>query len=249
MKGHDGAVWQVSWAHPKFGIILASASYDGKVLIWREENGKWKSILEHNIHNASVNSVEWAPHEYGAILLCASSDEKISIFEVKEDGQTNQYCFKAHDGGVNSASWAPLNTNEDAAGNSSSIKRFVSGGNDNLVKVWNYDSANNNTTLEATLEAHSDWVRDVAWSPSVLFKSYIASASLDKSVYIWTQDNNQHGSVWTKTKLSGKDFNEVAWKVSWSSSGNILAISTADNDVKLWKENLAGEWESAGEVF
>ena len=30
---HEGPVWQVSWAHPKFGTILASCSYDRKVMI------------------------------------------------------------------------------------------------------------------------------------------------------------------------------------------------------------------------
>ena len=30
IKAHDGAVWQVSWAHPKFGVLLASASFDSK---------------------------------------------------------------------------------------------------------------------------------------------------------------------------------------------------------------------------
>ena len=28
---HEGPVWQVSWAHPKYGSILASCSYDRKV--------------------------------------------------------------------------------------------------------------------------------------------------------------------------------------------------------------------------
>ena len=28
---HEGPVWQVAWAHPKFGSILASCSYDRKV--------------------------------------------------------------------------------------------------------------------------------------------------------------------------------------------------------------------------
>ena len=28
---HEGPVWQLSWAHPKFGNILASCSYDRKV--------------------------------------------------------------------------------------------------------------------------------------------------------------------------------------------------------------------------
>ncbi|GMM37744.1 GTPase-activating protein [Saccharomycopsis crataegensis] len=252
LKQHDGAVWQVSWAHPKFGVILASASFDGKVIIWREENGKWKSLLEHTVHKASVNSVEWAPHEYGAVLLCASSDGQVSIFEVKENGTTHNVVFPAHEAGVNSASWAPVSTNKTGTTITSPtepsepLKRFVTGGCDNLVKVWNWDSVNNKATLESTLEGHADWVRDVAWSSSVLFKSYIASSSLDKSVIIWTQENNK--GPWKKQYLTKDKFAEATWKVSWSLSGNILAVSSADNKITLWKENLSGEWESAGEV-
>lgn len=36
LSGHDGPVWQVAWAHPKFGSILASCSYDRRVIVWRE---------------------------------------------------------------------------------------------------------------------------------------------------------------------------------------------------------------------
>ena len=28
---HEGPVWQVCWAHPKFGSMIASCSYDHKV--------------------------------------------------------------------------------------------------------------------------------------------------------------------------------------------------------------------------
>ena len=31
LKGHEGPVWQVAWANPKYGNILASCSYDRKV--------------------------------------------------------------------------------------------------------------------------------------------------------------------------------------------------------------------------
>jgi WD40 repeat protein len=50
---HDGPIWQISWAHPKFGCILASCSYDGKVFVWREQNGQWARIKEHVSHTAS----------------------------------------------------------------------------------------------------------------------------------------------------------------------------------------------------
>ena len=33
LKGHVGPVWQVTWAHPKFGNLLASCSYDRYVTI------------------------------------------------------------------------------------------------------------------------------------------------------------------------------------------------------------------------
>jgi len=88
-----------------------------------------------------------------------------------------------------------------------------------------------------TSGGHADWVRDVAWSPTVLSKSYIASASQDKTVIIWTSSDLRE---WKRTQL---DVDAAAWRVSWSLSGNALAVSTGDNRVSLWKERLSGGWE------
>ncbi len=86
LLGHEGPVWQVSWAHPKFGVILASCSYDGSVIVHKESpQNVWTKVYESKMHDLSVNSVSWAPHELGLILACASSDGKISIVEYKDD--------------------------------------------------------------------------------------------------------------------------------------------------------------------
>lgn len=45
---------------------------------------------------------------------------------------------------------------------------------------------------------------------------------------------------WKSTLLN---VDAVAWRVSWSLSGNVLAVSTGDNRVSLWKEKLSGGWE------
>ncbi|KAF8001554.1 protein transport protein SEC13 [Metschnikowia aff. pulcherrima] len=249
LVGHDGPVWQVAWAHPKFGSILASCSYDGRAIIWKEqpETQQWSIIAEHAIHQASVNSVLWAPHELGAVLLCTSSDGKVSVVDFNEDGTTSHVVFDAHAIGVNSASWAPVTSAKDYHPQQSSQpqRRFVTCGSDNLAKIWRFDAASGNYVEEARLEGHTDWVRDVSWSPSVLVRSYIATASQDRTVLIWSQDAN---GVWQKTPLSEQKFPDVCWRASWSLSGNILAISGGDNKVSLWKENLQGKWESAGEV-
>ena len=50
---------------------------------------------------------------------------------------------------------------------------------------------------EEKLEGHSDWVRDVAWAPSIgLPKTVIASCSQDQRVIIWTHDGSP-GAQWS----------------------------------------------------
>ncbi|QPG75702.1 GTPase-activating protein S13 [Brettanomyces nanus] len=242
LQGHEGPVWQVSWAHPKFGIILASCSYDGKVLIWKEEGGVWSNIAECSVHQASVNSISWAPSEYGALLLCTSSDGKCSVVEFQEDGSQKTIVWQAHSIGVNAGSWAPPQKENIQE------RRLVTGGCDNLVKIWRYDAAQNTYVVEEALTGHTDWVRDVAWSPSLLSKYYIASASQDRTVIIWTKNVADKMSPWKKQLLRQDKFPDVCWRASWSMSGNVLAISGGDNKVTLWKENLNGQWEQAGEV-
>ncbi|RIB08599.1 WD40 repeat-like protein [Gigaspora rosea] len=248
LKGHDGPVWQVAWAHPKFGNILASCSYDSKVIIWKEQKGSWKKIKEYTGHTASVNSVSWAPHELGPILACASSDGKISVLTFKDDGTWDARTFDAHTIGANSVSWAPatipgaLVQITGGSPNVNVTKRFASAGCDNSIKIWAYREDTNEWREEDTLEGHTDWVRDVAWAPNIgLPKSYLASCSQDKTVFIWTQDTPT--SSWNKKPLRSEKFLDVVWRVSWSLSGNVLAVACGDNKVTLWKENLKGEWE------
>ncbi len=50
---HDAPVWQVSWAHPRFGSLLASCGYDGKVIIWKCVNGKFIVVKEWTGHSVS----------------------------------------------------------------------------------------------------------------------------------------------------------------------------------------------------
>ena len=248
---HEGAVWCVSWAHPKYGNILASAGYDGKVLIWREQGGAWQRIFDFALHKASVNIVSWSPHEAGCLLACASSDGNVSVLEFK-DNSWEHTIFHAHGLGVNSVSWAPAVTpgsivSSNPGPGSTGNRRFVTGGSDNQLKIWTYDpssaaaggGAGGYKLEREPLTGHTDWIRDVAWSPTVLQKSYIASASQDKTVRIWTSDA-ANPTQWACKVLQ---FDAAVWRVSWSLSGNVLAASSEDNKVTLWKENLRGEWE------
>ncbi|XP_014675709.1 PREDICTED: protein SEC13 homolog [Priapulus caudatus] len=248
VKGHDGPVWQVAWAHPMCGNLLASCSYDRKVLIWKESGGQWNKLYEYANHDSSVNSISWAPHDYGLMLACGSSDGAVSIISSSGDGNwESKKITNAHTIGCNSVSWASAvlsNSMPDQSGTGKAVKRFVTGGCDSLVKIWREDDGQ--FVEEQKLEGHSDWVRDVAWAPSIgLPHQIIASCSQDRRVIIWRNDGTA-GATWTSTVLH--TFDDVVWHVSWSVTGNILAVSGGDNKVSLWKETLEGQWVCISDV-
>jgi protein transport protein SEC13 len=115
------------------------------------------------------------------VFACGSSDGSISIVSLSGDG--NWHARKiddAHPTGCTSLSWAPAfpQDNDNNTFNSTiGAKRIVSGGCDNVVKIWREDQ-NGQWVLDQTLSGHNDWVRDVAWSQNIIHsKTNIASCS------------------------------------------------------------------------
>ncbi|XP_013773949.1 protein SEC13 homolog [Limulus polyphemus] len=250
LREHEGPVWQVAWAHPMFGNILASCSYDRKAILWKDCGGEWKKIYDHVNHDSSVNSLSWAPHEVGLMLACGSSDGAVSVLSSSGDGTwETKKINNAHTIGCNAVSWAPAiepgSLVDQAPGQKPKlVKRFVTGGCDNLVKIWRC-MEEDQWMEEQKLEAHSDWVRDVAWAPSIgLPRSIIASCSQDRRVIIWTNDGTN--DIWNYKVLH--TFDDVVWHVSWSVTGNILAVSGGDNKVSLWRETPDRQWVCISDV-
>ena len=103
--------------------------------------------------------VSWAPHEVGCVLACASSDGSVSVLEFKDNSWEHKLQH-AHGVGVNAVSWSPAH----APGSLMSaqqqqqgvVRRFVTGGSDCAVKVWEWDGEGG-IRLVATLEGHTDW--------------------------------------------------------------------------------------------
>lgn len=147
-----------------------------------------------------MNSIAWAPHEFGLALACASSDGTVSVLTWHGATDPNAAWqakrFSAHPLGVNAVSWGPVTSAHHPYGGTSLLVphapagssdhlavRLVTGGCDNLVKIWVYaQSKQQGTTpewhLEHELRGHEDWVRDVQWAPSIgLPGNTIASAS------------------------------------------------------------------------
>ncbi|KAK7059748.1 purine-cytosine permease fcyB [Favolaschia claudopus] len=105
-KAHDAAVSKISWTHPEFGNIIASASFDRTVKVWEQTSGigmpepqqpvqangsgsnastsRWieRAVLPEA--RGTVRAVEFAPHHFGLKLASISSDNHLRIYECLE---------------------------------------------------------------------------------------------------------------------------------------------------------------------
>ncbi|KAF4724146.1 GTPase-activating protein S13, partial [Perkinsus olseni] len=263
LRGHGSPVWQVSWAHPKYGSILASVGYDRQIIIWREkitggyhqhqQSAVWEQLYCDKSHTASVNSCAFAPWEYGLVLAAGSSDGSISVLTHEQVSTWSRKVIpQAHLGGVLAVSWSPATTPSTLASGPAvqqqpssdeqvGPRRIVSGGNDNQVRIWRMDESTGEWSMETELPSgkHTDVVRDVAWRPNAgIPTQHIASCSEDGSVVIWQCD--MEGQAWKVAQEF--HMKAAAYRLSWSITGTVLAVALADNTVELIKENVDGQF-------
>ena len=249
LQGHQGPVWQVAWAHAKFGTILASCSFDGSVMIHREVRPREWTCLYHaaGLHKSSVNSCAFGPHEGGLVLAAASADGTVSILQHQPNQTWTVDYLQDSPLGVNAVSWAPFGAFLDPDDPSQSgPPRLVTGSCDHTIKFWvgpqepgGEWKPDTSMQCDTSTLSHTDWVRDVAWAPSLLPNhNQIASCSEDGQVLVWELE--PESSVWRPTLVH--KFDGPVWRVSWSLTGYMLAVSSGDGDVSLWKAAMDGTW-------
>ena len=184
------------------------------------------------------------------MAAAASSDGRVSVLTHQSDNSWAVEYIQDNPLGVNAVSWAPhkayCDEGEHAEGTASAgeYPRLVTGGCDNRIRFWvQQESGQWQEDTSAALSkglSHTDWVRDVAWAPSILPNvNVVASCSEDQTVLIWTQ--NGRNAEWKPTLLN--TFDSPVWRVSWSVTGHMLAVSSGDNEVSLWKVGIDGVWQ------
>ncbi|KAF0993124.1 hypothetical protein HZS_5787 [Henneguya salminicola] len=222
LDGHDGPVWQISWSDPSYGCYLASCSYDKKVIIWKENVSHWEKDYVHITHLSSLTGISWAPIEHGLMLACASYDCTISIISLNDKKQWEYLIIT--DIGVTCICWAPFCYGY----NQEIYKQIAVGGIEGFIKIYCYKDEKWNQT--EILSGEQDSTRSVSWTSTNLeSKSFIASAYQNGSVLIWSK--NSEDTHWESQMI--KQFQDPVWHVSWSDAGNVLSVSSGDNDVSI----------------
>lgn len=223
--GHQGPVWAVAWAHPRFGDLLATASYDTRAIVWKKQQDSSKYTPTHAVqHGASVNSVAWGPQEFGAVLATASSDGTVRIVSFRDGMWPEVKLGSAHPMGSMAVSFCPfVSFNEGPV--------LASGGCDCSLRLWSLREGQW-VALRAAFTEHTDWVRDVAFSPDITLGIVLASCAQDKTVIVRRRDVSKlttTGAWETSTTV----LPTAVWRLSWSSCGTQLVATTADSEAFL----------------
>lgn len=104
-KAHDAPVSRVSWAHPEFGNVIASSSYDRTVKIWEQvlpseepakvtangatasanaNSSRWVERAVMTDARGTVRAVEFAPRHFGFKIATIASDNFLRVYECLE---------------------------------------------------------------------------------------------------------------------------------------------------------------------
>ncbi|KAJ6779586.1 hypothetical protein PWT90_04750 [Aphanocladium album] len=175
LEGHSGSVHSVAYSPDC--TLIASASYDRSVRLWRSDTGECLQTLEG--HSSSVNSVAFSPD--GRLIASACDDGVVRVW--RADTSKCIWTFEGHDDFVSSVAFSPDNT------------VIASASNDQTVRLWHLSTG----TCYYILKAHRGFISSVAFSSN---GSFIASASYDRTIRLWRVDTGEcvqtldgHGSI------------------------------------------------------
>ena len=84
----QSTILSVRWSHPRFGPILAVASYDGQLTLFKETTqNQWNVLYTYNA-KMSITSISFFPETYGLKIAFGTMNGTIGILEYIESTKT-----------------------------------------------------------------------------------------------------------------------------------------------------------------
>ncbi|VDN54887.1 unnamed protein product [Dracunculus medinensis] len=220
-KSHTGPIWKVIWAHPEFGQILATCSFDRSIIIWEETkllfakhsdfhisntgihserkkgNKFWKRCCQLVDSRHNVTDIKFAPKHLGLMIATVSSQGILRVYEAPDVMNLSSWGlvhdFTALPCRCSALSWSTNRLSLPLIAVSSDDAE--SSGKHVVIFEFRFDKSGKHffwNWRDVTSLKINDPVTDIAFAPSA-GRSYhmLAIASKDISIYKITEVNKR----------------------------------------------------------
>ncbi|OZJ04249.1 hypothetical protein BZG36_02483 [Bifiguratus adelaidae] len=201
--GESELITSIKWSGD--GSFLAMGTSEGECHIWDVASGQ--RIRTMNGHSARVGVMSWDKH----IMSSGSRDTTIVHHDVRVR-EHNIATLKGHSGELCGLEWRADGL------------QLASGGNDNVVNIWDARS----TTPRMTKTNHTAAVKALAWCPWQ--NSLLASGggTHDRNIHFW--------NATTGARVNSIDTGSQVTSLIWSREYKEILSSHGypDNQISLW---------------
>ena len=220
------------------GELLASCSYDHKIIVWRVRDGR--KLREITGHNGAVFDIEFSPD--GAVLASASADETVKLWNVASGQRLDTL--------------SQPQAEQYVVGFSPDSRFVVAGGGDNRIRVWEFHSKEKPqiNPLRYTRFAHEGALIGLGFSPD---GTNLVSTAEDFSMKLWETETFSRSTLLARQPdvVSGLALSESGdqlvvgrlngtWEtVSIQSERQALRERIADVQATTTPSQVAGETE------
>ncbi|KAK8692721.1 hypothetical protein V6N13_070328 [Hibiscus sabdariffa] len=207
----NGPITSVSWAPD--GRHIAVGLNNSEVQLWDSASNRQLRTLR-GCHRSRVGSMAWNNH----ILTTGGMDGQIVNNDVRIRSHIVE-TYRGHQQEVCGLKW------------SASGQQLASGGNDNLVHIWDRSMASSNSPTRwlHRLEDHTSAVKALAWCPFQSNLLTTGGGGGDRTIKFW----NTH----TGACLNSVDTGSQVCALLWSKNERELLSSHGftQNQLTLWK--------------
>lgn len=199
----------VKWMPDGRRVLTGSTS--GEFTLWNGLTFNFETIMQ--AHDSAVRAMAWS--KSGTYLISADQNGTVKYFQ---SNLNTLQAFTAHADSARGLAFSP----DDS--------KFVSGGDDSLIKIWDFDSAKQIRELQG----HGWDVKCVDWHAS---KGMVVSGSKDNLVKVWDPRANPNGTC----LATFHNHKNTVQATKFSPDGLRFATASRDMTVKLYDLRMMAE--------
>jgi WD40 repeat protein len=218
LYGHQDTVWEVA-ASPD-GRWIASVG-DNKLKVWRADGTLWKTTRSRE---SAFRSASFSTNS--RIVVTGSDDRTVQLWQLGNTEKSQLRLLRTlvgHQASIYAVAMSPDG------------QTIASAGDDRTIKLWTIDGK-----LRKSVVAHEGRIFKLAFSPQ---GDTLVSASVDGTVKLWKIDREKWGRKPDNPKSNIQNPKLIAtlpvkggvWGVAFSPDGNIIASTSRDDRLKLWR--------------